>query len=204
LQYLGLSIAELRENALNKNGEPTSHWLGLYNTLVGKKKRENSDEWTWEQMDWYFTYLKKNLKVYDNDDDLEGREISYLEFLRNYRIELDTVVNIVGAEKFWEWLKKQILEVFETRDYNRAITIPRYVPTPTMEEFQEKLENTIEAITKDRIDEIAQELRTVNELINTEDKLEEIKTDLLDNYILEDPKVKEIDSTLKKLIKGLD
>ena len=33
LQYLGLSAKKLEENALDKKGDPSTHWVGLDNTL---------------------------------------------------------------------------------------------------------------------------------------------------------------------------
>jgi hypothetical protein len=132
VQYLGLSIADLQENALNKKGLPSSHWVGLHNTLQGKRKRDNENEWTLEQFRSYFPYLKQECTVYNNEDGQEYLS-TYIDFLKRWRIELDTVVNIVGPQRFWAWLKQKILKTFETRDYNRAIAVPRYVPTPTME-----------------------------------------------------------------------
>ena len=77
--------------------------------------------------------------------------VSYIEYLRDKRIELDTVVNVVGAQKFWGWLQDRILKTFETRNYNRAITVPRYVPTPTMEEFQKRFKGSNRIIHCEKI-----------------------------------------------------
>ena len=62
-----------------------------------------------------------------------------------------------------------------------------------MQEFQDKLEKAIGEIVNDRREEIVKELREIDELINTDAKLEEIKADLLDNHILQNPKIKKID-----------
>ena len=69
-----------------------------------------------------------------------------------------------------------------------------------MEEFQKKLGKTIGATLWARRDQIVEELRKVKEFIDTDEKLEQIKTEFLESYILENPKIKKIDSTLKTLI----
>lgn len=197
LQYLGLSAEKLEENALDKTGNPSTHWVGLYSTLQGMKKRNFDDEWTKEQRFFYFSYLTEKHKEFGSRN---GKGVSYIEYLRDKRIELDTVVNVVGAQRFWEWLQDRILKTFERRNYNRAITVPRYVATPTMEELQKRIKAVIESSTAQRHEEIIEELGNVTELVETEDKLEEIKTDLLDNYVLKDKTVKKIDARLQKLV----
>ena len=109
-------------------------WLTRFE---GIKKRDFDDEWTEEQKEFYFSYLTEKHK--ELGDGRDGKGVSYIEYLRDKRIELDTVVNVVGAQKFWEWFQDRILKTFKTRNYNRAITVPRYVPTPTMEEFQKRI-----------------------------------------------------------------
>jgi hypothetical protein len=201
LQSLDLSANALSENALDKKGEPSNHWLGLLNTLKGIKKRHIEDEWTEEQKDFYFTYLTEKHKELGEGRD--GKGVSYIEFLRDRRIELDTVVNEVGAQRFWEWLKDRILKTFDTWDYNRAITVPSYVATPTIEEFQKRFEALIKSVTSNRCDEIIDELRNVDELLDTDGKAEDIKKDLLNNHILKNAKVKRIDKALQKLFDEL-
>ena len=72
-----------------------------------------------------------------------------------------------------------------------------------MEEFQQRVTKAIGAIINDRREIVIEELRRIKDLINTDDKLEEINTDFLENYILENPKIKKIDSILKTIIEGL-
>ena len=73
----------------------------------------------------------------------DGTEQTYIEFMKDKRIELNTVMDEIGAERFWNWLKGKLIETFPTRNYNRAINVPAYVLTPTMEDFQEKLQKSI-------------------------------------------------------------
>ena len=72
-----------------------------------------------------------------------------------------------------------------------------------MEEFQQRVTKAIGAIINDRREIVIEELRRIKDLINTDDKLEEINTDFLENYILENPKIKKIDIILKTIIEGL-
>jgi len=79
LQYLDLSVSDLSENALDKKRQPSTHWLGLYNTLMGKKKRDKDDEWTSEQWDFYSCYLREKHK--ELGDGPDGEEFQIYGFL---------------------------------------------------------------------------------------------------------------------------
>jgi hypothetical protein len=48
-----------------------------------------------------------------------------LEYLRAKRIEIHAVLNYVGEAKFLEWILKKLNEISSTRNYNRAVTIPK-------------------------------------------------------------------------------
>ena len=201
LKYLDLSANDLSENALDKKGQPSTDWLGLYNTLMRKRKRDFDDEWTIDQHEFYYRYLTEKHKELGKGPD--GKGISYIGYLKSKRIELDTVVNEVGAARFWEWLEDRILKTFETRDYNRAIIIPSYIPTPTLEEFQKRVQALLKTTSEDRRKAIIEELRDVKELLDTDDKLKDIKADLLNNHILKNAKIKRIDKALQKIIDQL-
>lgn len=198
LQGLDLSVEGLAESALDKKGQPNSYWVGLQNTLQGKKKRDKDKEWTYEQREFYFSYLtEKHKKLGEGPD---GNGISYIDFLKEKRIELDIVVNAVGPQRFWDRLRDKILKTFKTWDYNRAIFVPEYIPSPTVEEFQKRVEGVIKSVVSDRRKETVAELRDVKVLLDINKRLEEIKADLLNNYILKDPQVMRIDKHLQKLI----
>ena len=62
---------------------------------------------------WF--YRIKDGKVYSEN----------LEYLRNNRIEIDSVQRVVGYKKFWAFIIKKLEERFPKRNYNRAIKIPR-------------------------------------------------------------------------------
>jgi hypothetical protein len=48
-----------------------------------------------------------------------------LEYLRAKRIEIHAVLNYVGEAKFCEWILKKLNEISSTRNYNRAVKIPK-------------------------------------------------------------------------------
>ncbi|MEP6576581.1 MAG: hypothetical protein ABJB85_09155 [Nitrososphaerota archaeon] len=99
-------------------------------------------------------------------------------------------------------MSSKLIETFPTRNYNRAIQVPVYVLTPTMEEFQTKLQESISELLQTKVGAIMTDLTEIDELLDTNEKLEEISDDLLDS-LLEEPKIKQIDLALKKLINRL-
>lgn len=47
-----------------------------------------------------------------------------VNFLENKRVEIDAVLAKVEEERFFEYIKNKMNELYPTRDYNRAIGIP--------------------------------------------------------------------------------
>ncbi len=39
-------------------------------------------------------------------------------------MEIDAVLEQVGDERLWEYIMGKLIELFPTRDYNRAISMP--------------------------------------------------------------------------------
>ena len=91
----------------------------------------------------------------------------YLDFLKSKRIELNTIENEIGAQRFWNWLKSKLLELFPDRNYNRAISIPMYILTPTMQLFQQELQDRITEILYDMVNESHAYLSRIQGLIRT-------------------------------------
>jgi hypothetical protein len=50
---------------------------------------------------------------------------SDLNYLQEKRIEIHAVLNYAGEDEFWEWILRKLNEISSTRDYNRAIIIPK-------------------------------------------------------------------------------
>jgi hypothetical protein len=54
----------------------------------------------------------------------------YIDWLKNYRIELDTVLAAAGLKAFWNWLKWKLKQAWPHRNYNRAMFFNSYLYTP--------------------------------------------------------------------------
>ena len=66
-----------------------------------------------EQREFHSSYLTEKHN---------GKSVSYMKYLHNKRIELDTVVKVVRAQRFYGWLQNRILKTFDTRD--RVFVVP--------------------------------------------------------------------------------
>lgn len=88
-----------------------------------------------------------------------------LSYLRNRRIEIDSIENAIGIDKFWEFIKKKLAERFPTRDYNRAIKVPKYALTETMNSFQNELQRLLIALSEEKVDGIKTELKKLTILL---------------------------------------
>ncbi len=177
-----------------------NHWINLdYLSKGVHKDRGNRNFYKVADTLHNSEYIEILNQSYEFSD---GTEQTYIEFMKDKRIELNTVMDEIGAERFWNWLKGKLIETFPTRNYNRAIDVPAYVLTPTMEEFQEKLQKSIGKMLQTKVGDIMVSLTEVDDLIDTDDKLEEINDDLLDE-LLEKPEIQKIDTALKRLIKQL-
>ena len=179
----------LTGSSLNKKGKPSSHWTHLKFVLGHDIPALRCNK-------HHTTYIKYLQKRTPNGE-------RYIDFLRSKRIELNTIINEVGAERFWEWIKSQLLEQFPNRDYNRAITVPNYVLTPTIREFIDKLGEALHDVSKYKVREIKHGLDGAKGLLETDKELGSINKTLL-NLESEHPLVKEMDGELDALTKRID
>jgi hypothetical protein len=132
----------------------------------------------------------------EGDDDL----IEYLQFVSHKRIEIDSVIAKVGSKRFWDFLVNRINEKFPTRNYNRAITIPKQVLPTVLEELVELAAEKVASFLKPEYERITKELAQVYGFITVDikEKEEEIVKRLKDKI--------ESDKDLKsftKIIKGM-
>jgi len=91
--------------------------------------------------------------------EVDGEFISYIEWLKNYRIELDTVLSAAGPEAFWNWVKWKLEQVWPHRNYNRAMSFDGYLYTPTMDKFIEWYQKQSGEVIKSVLDERKRVLR---------------------------------------------
>jgi hypothetical protein len=116
--------------------------------------------------------------------DGEGQWIRFIDYIRNNRIELNTVLAVAKPEAFWNWLKYKILETWPRRDYRRVITPTTMdIRTPTMLEFDDWLVQQINPIITPHAERIENQLSDVDEFIeDVGQKEEEIRTDIRQHF----------------------
>jgi hypothetical protein len=93
-------------------------------------------------------------------------DIKFIDYLRDNRIELNTILATAGPQAFWNWLRYKLLQVWPNRDYRRAITIDDYKLTPTMARFVKWCQETTRPIIADRVAEATEGLSSVSGLID--------------------------------------
>ena len=99
---------------LSERYKENNHWTSLYYLSKGVHKDRGSRKFVRiEGTDHEIEYRNLLNSKYKFSD---GTEQTYIEFIRNRRIELNTVENEIKAQRFWEWLKSKILEVFPNKE----------------------------------------------------------------------------------------
>jgi hypothetical protein len=145
---LGLKLVDMVEGT-----KENSHWLGLRSLYVDngkgtlRKALTNSglSEFETSQMiQTYRSYLGGTII------DENGNSVRRLEYLKDHRIELNTILDAAGPEAFWKWLRWKILQVWPYRNYfYRAISFDDYMYTPIMNRFLDWAANLSKPIIKD-------------------------------------------------------
>jgi len=105
--------------------------------------------------------------------------IDYLDSEK--RIEIDSVLRVIGNERFWNFILKELDSVFPTRDYNRAITIPEYVPPKEIDDLIANIKTIVSEFQKDERENISSELVDIEGFIDVKPKEKEIKDRLRAN-----------------------
>jgi hypothetical protein len=71
------------------------------------------------------------------------------------RIEIDNVLAVAGAERFWKgFILVSLNELYETAPYTMTLKIPEYVMLPNLRQLNNCVETNCKAINKDKLDEI--------------------------------------------------
>jgi hypothetical protein len=148
----------------------------------------------------YIDYLNK---TYDDGSDGEYNGQTYLEFLEENRIELNTIMTQIGAKRFWNWLYSQIIKTFPTRRYyGRVIHVPPYkITLPVIDELNKILDEQIKDCIHDEALVISKELWKVKGLLNTKVKKLQIDERLTD-IVYEDENLTKFSEELERLIKS--
>jgi hypothetical protein len=192
---LGLKLEDLVERT-----KQNSHWEALVKLCNGKGKIYNdiikssiSSSEAQRQIIASRQYLLQH--------PFKDTDVTFLDYLRDNRIELNTILAAAGPQAFWNWLRYKLLQVWPNRDYRKAIFFNNYMQTPTMTKFIEWCQETTKPIIADRITEATQELSNVRGLIDDiYSKRQEIEDDILHNTLLTDEKIRELDRKLQKIM----
>jgi hypothetical protein len=167
-------IEPLKLNKKTNKYEENSHLVGLKNKMIDlyNSSRRTLDEY------YFCKFIATNL-----------------DYLKSNRIELGAITAAVGPQRFWEWLRKKILEKFPNRDYNRAISVPERVMPQNYLDFEAALENKVKSVLKPSYDGWKDTLINYEGFIdNTGDKYDEIENNMRDNLMN--------DNTIKQLMKA--
>jgi hypothetical protein len=104
-------------------------------------------------------------------------------FLDNERVEIDAVLAKVEEERFFEYIKYKMNELYPTRDYNRAIGIPtEYYNTGddfnvlpvTIRNVLTRIKQVADAATVDTETKIENELQQVKGFLDVKEKKKEV------------------------------
>ncbi|HJR84195.1 MAG TPA: hypothetical protein VJ772_02380 [Nitrososphaeraceae archaeon] len=198
----GNPFEQLDRRKLRESYIGGDHWTYFRNLSKGAVRDELKQNSWWKVNNEHDTnYMKFLNTIYMSND---GIDLKYIDFIEHYRIELNTIMDEVGAQRFWYWLKDKLIKTFPKRDYNRAIPVPDYVLTDTMNNFivklkvslSNKLENNVSDIRRAYVD-------TNNGFLDTTESLKYAKQ-YLKNKLENDEEIMQIDSQLQDLIDGLD
>ena len=112
---------------LEESNSANSHWQGLVGIINRTGKLYESLSVL--ERDFYRRYLLARPATL-------GGDIKFIDYLEEYRIELNTVLAIIKPQAFWNWLRWKLLEVWPSRNYLRAgLTLEDNIRTPTMNRF---------------------------------------------------------------------
>jgi hypothetical protein len=141
-----------------------------------------------------------NLTEADVEESYSPNVSTDIEYLKTKRIELDSILAKVGAKALWEYIEHQLLEVFpEGIDYNRVISSrPELSDPDPIREITDYFKHLQDKATADRSKEIEEELSNVKELLEVDEKEDEIKEEL-DDLVNNDSSVKLLISLFEEL-----
>jgi hypothetical protein len=188
---------------LEESNSANTHWYGLVGITnkTGKLYESLSDD----EKIFYRRYLMARPKIL-------GGEIRFIDYLKEHRIELNTVLAIVKPQAFWNWLRWKLLEIWPRRNYLRGgLTLgDHYIRTPTMNRFIDFYQKHAMTITANRRAEERSEMRRVRGMYDDYEGFADsvliikkvIMSDVMNEVILQDEKIQKMDLSLEKLMKS--
>jgi len=160
----------------------------------------NKETITWLQQNGY------EITIPDVEEEYTPSIRTNDPYLRRYRIELDSVAQRVGAEALWKYVmyRVKLLAAPDGLDYRNVISKPsvELLYPADISEFLSYLNRLSNNLTKTDWDKINEELSSVPELIDVENKNTEID-ETLSPVVVNDPVMQLIVKELKKLLEVL-
>lgn len=185
---LDLSIDDLQETT-----SINSHWIALDGIIHGTGKVYQ--ELSIQERIFYRNYLTQH-------HDINGDKIQFIDYLKENRIELNTLLAAAKPEPFWNWLKWKLLQLWPNRDYRRGgIYLNDTMQTPTVKEFLEWYAKQTKPVIKSSIEKANNGLSKVEGFYeNVNNTQEEIETEIMSNVLLKNERIQKIDLALKSII----
>jgi hypothetical protein len=192
-----VELLDLEELVEGRNATDT--WTSLY-YLTKEFERESKGNHTLVRIKG--TKHEKEFIKYLNQKYNDQGE-TYLDFLKENRIELNTIMTQIGAKRFWNWLYSKIISIFPTRNYLRVIRVPPYeITLPVLDKLNKIVEGKIKDCIEDEKFVIIDELYRVEGFLNTEIKTDEID-DRLNDVVNEDEDITKFNTKLKRVVKSV-
>jgi hypothetical protein len=126
--------------------------------------------------------------------------------LRHKRIEINAVLNLVEAQRFWDWIVERVRYENSTRDWNRAIRMPEaHMFRPAeLDRVVELVEKNIAGVLTPLVLEREEELRDSDDFIDDLDEYEENMYGELQGEIDENTDNDKIVRALRNILKRYD
>ena len=197
-EFGGVDILDLDE--LIEGRDTTDTWKSLEYLTKGQERKSKSNHTlvpirNTSHERQYINYLMN--KTYNDEGE------TYLDFLEENRIELNTIMTQIGAKRFWNWLYSQIIKTFPTRHYyGRVIHVPPYkIILPIIEKLNEMVNKQIKDAIREEELVIFDELLRTKGLLKTQVKMLQIHERLTD-IVDEDENLTKFSKKLERLIKS--
>ena len=129
-----------------------------------------------------------------------------LEFLEQYKVEIDAVLAAVGSERLWQYLMDKIKKLFPKRDYNKSISteidLSAHYPS-AIRNLNANIKSCAESLIVREKEKIKTELKDVEGFIDVGEKRTEIDK-RLGNLVENDEHLKDMASKVEEMVKKGD
>lgn len=140
-----------------------------------------------------------------------GGDITFVDYLEEHRIDLNTVLAIVKPQAFWNWLKWKLLKTWPSRNYLRGgLALRDPIRTPTLNRFIDFYQKHAKTITASRLADEEAEMIKVSGMYDDTDGFQDnvpiikkaIMGDVMNDVVLPDKEIQKIDLALEKIMRN--